>query len=263
MSETKPYSADRSLYGKLRRRFARLSHTRPIGMPGVRRPMLTISFDDAPASSARNGAAILKSHGVKGTWFISAGMMGQDSHMGPMTSGDDIRALHAAGFEIACHTYGHLDCGRASKDEIDKAIEDNQSVLHSLGIPMPRTFAYPYGDVSPQAKAVVDKRYLASRALHHGLIIPGTDLNQAPAVGIEGDDGERVAMAWLDRAARTPQSWLVLYTHDVRKGHSPFGCTPEVLNRIVAKGVELGFDFVTFASGAERALMAGPASRAA
>ncbi|ESQ74409.1 polysaccharide deacetylase family protein [Asticcacaulis sp. AC402] len=263
MSEPKPYSADRSLYGKLRRRLARLSHTRPIGMPRISRPMLTMSFDDAPASSARNGAVILKSHGVTGTWFISAGLLGQDSHMGPMTTGDDIRALYAAGFEIGCHTYGHLDCGRAMREDIDAAIEENQIVLRNLGIPVPRTFAYPYGDVSPQAKAVVDKRYLASRALHHGLILPGTDLNQAPAVGIEGDEGERVAMAWLEKAARTPQSWLVLYTHDVRKAPSPYGCTPEVLNRIVAKGVELGFDFVSFAGGAERALMAAPASEAA
>lgn len=263
MSEV-PYSADTSLYGKLRRRFARLTHTRPAQMTSVARPMLTISFDDAPVSAARNGAAILRSHGVAGTYYISAGLMGRDSHLGSYADGDDIRALHAAGFEIACHTYSHLDCGRASGAEIEADIEENQIVLRHLGVPSPRTFAYPYGDVSPQAKAVVDKRYLASRALHHGLIVAGTDLNQAPGVGIEGTCGEQTAMEWLQRAHATPSSWLVLYTHDVRKSPSDWGCTPETLNRIVARGVELGFDFVTFADGAQRALMAAPAaSRAA
>jgi len=259
-----PYHADKSLYGKLRRRFAKLAHTRPASMAGVARPMVTISFDDAPSSSARNGAAILRSHGVSGTYFISAGLMAQDSHLGAYTSAEEIRALHGAGFEIACHTYSHLDCGRAAAPEIESDIEENQIVLKNLGIPLPRTFAYPYGDVSTQAKAVVDKRYLASRALHHGLIVAGTDLNQAPGVGIEGKCGEQTAMEWLQRANAMPHSWLVLYTHDVRKNPSDWGCTPEVLNRIVARGLELGFDFVTFAAGAQRSLMAGPsASRAA
>ncbi|MBW8880731.1 MAG: polysaccharide deacetylase family protein, partial [Asticcacaulis sp.] len=235
----------------------------PASMAGVTRPLLTISFDDAPSSSARNGAAILRHHGVSGTYFISAGLMGQDSHLGNYTSAEEIRALHGAGFEIGCHTYRHLDCGRASAAEIEADIEANQVALRNLGLPLPRTFAYPYGDVSPQAKAVVDKRYLASRALHHGLVTAGTDLNQAPGIGIEGRCGEQTAMEWLERARATPHSWLVLYTHDVRKTPSDWGCTPEVLNRIVARGVEMGFDFVTFAAGAQRALMAASASKAA
>ena len=252
MSEV-PYQADASLFGKLRRRFARMTHTRPAQMSGVRRPMLTLSFDDAPASSAHNGANILRRHGVPGTWFISTGLMGQASHLGAYTSAEDIRELEAAGFEIACHTYSHLDCGRATGTQIASNIEQNQIVLKNLGISLPRTFAYPYGDVAPQAKAVVDRLYLASRALHHGLITTGTDLNQAPAVGIEGEHGEATALQWMERAVAAPQSWLVLYTHDVREAPSDWGCTPAALERIVAAGVKLGFDFVTFAEGARRA----------
>ena len=248
-----PYSADTSLYAKLRRRFARLTHTRPAHMSDIGRPMLTISFDDAPVSAARQGAAILRSHGVSGTYYISTGLMGQESHLGTYTSAADIRALQEAGFEIACHTYSHLDCGRATGAQIAANIEENQIVLKNLGIAAPRTFAYPYGDVSPQAKAVVDKLYLASRALHHGLITSGTDLNQAPGVGIEGVCGEQTAMEWLQRAAATPRCWLVLYTHDVRETPSDWGCTPHALDRIVAHGRALGFDYVTFAQGAERA----------
>lgn len=258
-----PYAADSSLYGKLRRRFARLTHTRPASMAHIHRPMLTISFDDAPESAACEGAAILKRHGVVGTWFISAGLMAEDSHMGPFAGPDALRALAADGHEIACHTYSHLDCGRADALEIDSDIEQNQIVLKHLRLPTPRTFAYPYGDVSPQAKSIIDRRYLASRALHHGLVVHGTDLNQTPAVGIEGACGEQTAMEWLLRAARTPQSWLILYTHEVREAPSPFGCTPQVLDRIVAKGMTMGFDVVTFAEGAQRALMAAPAARAA
>ncbi len=246
-----PYSADRSLFGKLRRRIARAVTRKPARLD-LDRPMLTISFDDAPASAAHAGAAILERHGVCGTWFISAGLMGKDSHLGTFARVDEVKALHAAGHEIACHTFSHLDCGKAGGATIAGNIEQNQRVLKHMGIPVPRTFAYPYGDVSPQAKALLDDRYLAARALHHGLIETGTDLNQAPAVGIEGKDGEQIATAWLDRAARA-RAWLVLYTHDVRDHPSDWGCTPEALERILVAALDLGFEVVTFEGGAKRA----------
>ena len=252
--DSKPYSADRSLVGKLRRRFARLVATRPAHLTGLAKPLLTISFDDAPVSAAREGAAVLARYGVKGTYFISAAMSGRDSHLGAYTTADDIRALEAAGHEIACHTLTHLDCGRARAGDIAANLQKNQDALKAMGVAASKTFAYPYGDVSPAAKSILNDRYLASRALHHGLITTGTDLNQTPAVGIEGTDGAQAAFAWLQRGSATPDSWLVLYTHDVRDNASDFGCTPETLDQIIAQAIESGFEIVTFEAGARRAL---------
>lgn len=248
-----PYSADRSLYGKLRRRIARLVTTRPARLEGLARPLLTISFDDAPVSAAHEGAAILERHGVRGTYFISAGLSGQESHLGRYTEAADIQALATAGHEIACHTLSHLDCGRARGAAITAELDQSRDALTALGLPAPRTFAYPYGDVSPAAKGVLNNRFIASRALHHGLITTGTDLNQAPAVGIEGPDGEQVALGWIDRAAETPGSWLILYTHDVRDEPSSWGCTPEVLERLLTDALSKNFEIVTFEEGARRA----------
>jgi peptidoglycan/xylan/chitin deacetylase (PgdA/CDA1 family) len=246
-----PYSADRSLYGKLRRRLARVMSVRPAHLD-LARPMVTFSFDDAPASAACAGARILDRHGARGTWFISAGLMGHSSHLGTYTRVDEVKALAAAGHEIGCHTFSHLDCGRASGRDIVKDLDRNQQAIRNMHLSPSTTFAYPYGDVSPQAKTVLDSRYLASRALHHGLVTTGTDLNQAPAVGIEGADGEAVAMHWLRKAAETP-AWLVLYTHDVRDNPSAWGCTPEALERLAGAAVAMGFDLVTFEAGARRA----------
>lgn len=248
-----PYSADRSLYGKLRRRVARLVTQKPATLSGLRRPLLTLSFDDAPVSSAREGAEILKKHGVHGTYFISTGLSGQDSHLGEYTTADDIKALHAAGHEIACHTHTHIDCGRASARDIAEELQRNHDALRLMGLTAPRTFAYPYGDVSPAAKALLHDRYLAARALHHGLITTGSDLNQAPAVGIEGICGEQTAMTWLGKAARTRDAWLILYTHDVRDNPSDWGCTPAALDRIIDQARTMGFEIVTFEAGARRA----------
>lgn len=253
MDYANAYSADRSLFGKLRRRASKLLYRKPAHLKGLSRPLLTFSFDDAPQSAATIGAAILEARGFRGTYFISAGLCGQDSHFGPYTTEAQIADLSARGHEIACHTLMHIDCGRAGGAEIAASVEQNQQKIQFLGLPSSTTFAYPYGDVSPQAKAVLSTRYLSSRALHHGLIVSGSDLNQTPAIGIEGGHGEKVAMDWLDKAAHTPDGWLVLYTHDVREAPSPWGCTPDALARLADLAVELGFEVVTYAEGARRA----------
>jgi len=245
-----PYSADRSLYGKLRRRMARLMTTRPARL-SPDRPLLTVSFDDAPVSAAEAGAAVLERHGARGTYFISAGLAGRESHLGRYTAPEDVTRLAAAGHEIACHTFSHLDCGKARAADIAAELDASRNALAAAGV-SPATFAYPYGDVSPQAKTVVDGRYLASRALHHGLVTTGVDLNQTPGVGIEGQDGEKTDLQWLHKAADA-KAWLILYTHDVRENPSPFGCTPDALERLVCAAEAMGFEFVTFEQGAQRA----------
>jgi len=247
------YSADRSLYGKLRRRASKLLYRKPAHIDGQTRPLLTFSFDDAPLTATTTGAEILETHGFKATYYISAGLMGQDSHFGLYADAAHVRSLHDRGHEIACHTLTHIDCGRAKASEIALSVDDNQKLIQSLGMKSSETFAYPYGDVSPQAKKVLKTRYIASRALHHGLITTGTDLNQTPAIGIEGDNGKALALEWMQRARATPQSWLVLYTHDVRENPSPWGCTPEALRELAATAEHLGFEVITFAEGARRA----------
>jgi peptidoglycan/xylan/chitin deacetylase (PgdA/CDA1 family) len=243
------YSADRSLKGKLRRRIARLQGRR--AAPACPGPMVSISFDDAPVSTATRGAEILEARGLKGTWFISMGLAGQDGPMGPNADAAELRALMDAGHEIGCHTFSHLDCGQAPAGVAVGDVERNRQALQALGAPEPVSFAYPYGDVSAPAKAALGERFGLLRALHHGLVAEGSDLNQAPAVGIEGPGGEATARHWLNRALAR-RAWLILYTHDVREDPSPFGCTPGALERLLGEAIAGGAQVVTVAEGCRR-----------
>jgi peptidoglycan/xylan/chitin deacetylase (PgdA/CDA1 family) len=242
------YEPDRSLKGKLRRRLVRLAHRRPAhAAPGG--PMVSFSFDDAPLSAAITGAEILGRHGVHGTYYLSAGLAGQDSPMGPILEADDARRLAEAGHEIGCHTHSHLDCGQAAGETAVADVARNGEALTRWSGAAPTTFAYPYGDVSAATKRVLAPRFSLLRALHHGLIEPGADLSQAPAVGIEGPHGEVIARSWLQVAVRR-KGWLILYTHDVAETPSPWGCTPQALDRLAAEAVVAGCSIVTVAEGA-------------
>lgn len=244
------YSADRSLKGKLRRRLAKLVMRRPAQVL-LERPMVSFSFDDAPATAAQAGAALLEAGRLHGTYFVCAGTLGQDGPMGLNLDPNHLQKLAAAGHEIACHTHSHLDCGKAGAAAIAADVERNTDALEALGLPAPETFAYPYGEISVPAKRVLDDRFGLLRALHHGVIETGTDLNQAPAVGIEGPDGEQVASHWLQETARR-KAWLILYSHDVRPEPSPWGCTPQALGRLVEAALNGGFEVVTVAEGCRR-----------
>ena len=244
------YAADRSISGKIRRRLTRLAHRRPVR----RRPehaMLTISFDDAPMTATETGAEILGRHGVVGTYYVAAGLAGKRAPMGTCGGPEDYIRLAGRGHEIACHTFSHLDCAQATGSHALEDVDRNASAFRDWGLAHPESFAYPYGDIAPLTKAALANRFTSLRALHAGLISAGSDLNQAPAVGIEGPAGEDVARRWLHRA-RDKSAWLVLYTHDVDPSPSPWGCTPGALDRLIGEAIEDGFEVITMREGVAR-----------
>lgn len=237
-----PYTPDVSLKGKLRRRFARLTHRRPARL-GLTRPTVSFTFDDIPASAGHAGAETLETHDARGTFYVCAGLFGQDGHMGLFADSSEIGDLIRRGHEVAGHTFGHLDCHQTPEAELIADLDANDAALHGLGA-APIHFAYPYGEVSPRAKALLAGRYASLRGVHKGLVHDGGDLNQLPGIGIEGPDGEALARQWIDRAV-SENAWLILYTHDVREAPSPWGCTPDALSRLIAHARATGCDIRT------------------
>ena len=245
-----PYTADASLNARLRRRLVRLQHRRPA--PDARaRAMVSFSFDDAPLSAYEDGARILESRGARGTYFVSAGLAGRDAGIGICGGRDAVMRAAAQGHEIACHTFSHLDCARAEAGAVRADLDRNLEALGEWGLPPPRTFAYPYGDVAAPAKRLLAERFALSRALHHGLVARGCDLNQAPAVGIEGEQGEALATHWMARA-KAHGAWLILFTHGVAAATSRYGASTAVLARLVDRALADGLQIVTVAEGARR-----------
>ncbi len=248
--DVEPYHADPSIKGKLRRRIVRLQHRRP-AVRGPGRPMITFAFDDAPLSAFVAGAEALERRGVRGTYFVCAGTAGQTGFVGPLGDVEDVLRVQAAGHEVGCHTHSHLDCGRADGATAGADLARNAEAFDAWGVSPARSFAYPFGDVGPRAKSVVADRFTLARALHPGLIAAGADLAQAPAVGVEGEDGETRARHWMARA-RARSAWLILFTHGVEQAVTPYGCTVAALARLVDEAVEGGFEVVTAAQGAEK-----------
>ena len=233
-----PYAADRSLKGKLRRRLARLAHRRPTPL-ALDRPTVSFTFDDVPASAVHNAAPILEERGARGSWYVCAGLFGQDGHMGRYADAGEVGALVERGHEVGCHTFKHIDCARVHEADLIADVERNDDILRSLGA-RPSHFAFPYGELSSRAKGVLGERYGSLRGVQSGIVRNGGDRNQLPSVGVQGPGGEAQGRAWLDRLA-SGGGWLILFTHDVREDPSPWGCTPGALARLADEALKRGF----------------------
>jgi peptidoglycan/xylan/chitin deacetylase (PgdA/CDA1 family) len=250
---------DRTVLGKLRREAARVLSRRPLPHP-IAGPMVSFSFDDVPLSAATAGAAILEDAGARGTFYICGGFAsGGEGDNGPYADWATLAALAARGHEVGCHTYGHRNCAQAGPGQALAEARRNQEAFVAHGLPRPETFAFPFGDVSPRAKAALSTDYQMLRATWPGLLRQGGDLDAAPAVAIEGDSAFDTARTWLERAA-AERAWLILYSHDVNQTPSPFGCTPQNLARAVRLAAELDVSIVTVTEGLRKLTAAATTS---
>jgi len=115
---------------------------------------LSITFDDGYRDNIEVAAPILRRLQLPATFFVTTGFVGS-SIIAPWDrqlpfqprwmSWDDVRALHAEGFEIGSHTDSHLDIGAADAERVrmDLALS-KEKLREALGAAV-TLFAYPFG----------------------------------------------------------------------------------------------------------------------
>jgi peptidoglycan/xylan/chitin deacetylase (PgdA/CDA1 family) len=212
--------------------------TRParIGWPGG---IVSFTFDDFPRSAWVNGGATLEKYGCRGTYYTAMGLAGTANNLGPMFTLDDLRAAHAHGHEIACHTFSHRDCARVPAAEIAAEIDKNADALSQvLGGAAVMNFAYPFGGVSQSAKSALARRFASCRGTGRGLIHGTVDLADLPGTSLYSRNFDRDRLRQLIQDAQAENAWLIFYTHDMAEEPSPFGCTPAQFQSIVAYAAE-------------------------
>jgi peptidoglycan/xylan/chitin deacetylase (PgdA/CDA1 family) len=202
-------------------------------------PVVSITFDDFPGSALATGGRILETHGIAGTFYTIFGQPNAQSPSGPLGGLTDFAQCVASGHEIACHTFDHLDCSRASAGEIAASLARNQAAARDAGLPPLRHFAYPFGRYSVAAKKTAMQHYSSARAILRGVNAGNVDLSLLKSVPLYSRP-EAPDLTRYFRALQFRPGWLILYTHDVAKQPSPFGCTPEKLRLAIRLAREIG-----------------------
>jgi peptidoglycan/xylan/chitin deacetylase (PgdA/CDA1 family) len=224
--------------GLVRRRvlssmFARHAQLKPRG------PLISFTFDDFPRTALTTGGRILKAHGVHGTYYTAPGLMNTVNHLGEQFRREDLGALLDEGHELASHTYSHVSSyslsGANFSDEVAKGRAAIEEITRQASA---GSFAFPYGEVTLNAKRLVGKKMASARGIWAGFNGPQVDLNLLFAHSLYGgrEKCDQVRDAILENERR--KTWLIFYTHDVRPAPSQYGCTAELLEFAVSFALE-------------------------
>jgi hypothetical protein len=226
--------------GRYRRNIHRLFFRRPFPI-NADVPFISFTFDDFPRSALLTGGAILKRHGLAGTYYASFGLMGKQAPTGTMFLPEDLKALLEQGHELGCHTFGHCHSWETKPAAFERSIIENRLALSEL---LPgasfRTLSYPISTPRPRTKQRVAKHFVCCRGGGQTFNAGTTDLNYLCAFFLEQsrDNGEAVK-SLIDQNRRA-RGWLIFATHDLCPVPSPFGCTPDFFEDIVQCAVSSG-----------------------
>jgi peptidoglycan/xylan/chitin deacetylase (PgdA/CDA1 family) len=247
------HSASPSFKARVSNRLARHLHAAPLRLAGTG-PMVSFTFDDVPESAASIGAPMLEEYGGRATFYISGGLVGQWSGHWNGIAPDDIVSLHRGGHEIACHTYSHRQAIDLDAMAMAEEIDRNRRYFASLDPTIHlQNFAYPYGLATVSRKGQLRGVFHSARSILPGVnrnVIDLQFLRATPLIDMHID--ESGIESAFDEAAKA-NGWLIFYGHDVATNPSPYGCTPQLLQRALKAASVRDMPIVTVAEALRRA----------
>ncbi|WP_174300454.1 polysaccharide deacetylase family protein [Caulobacter sp. S45] len=221
------------------------------------RPVASMTFDDFPRSAWTVGGPILARHRARATYYAAGRFCGIAEDGLDYYNAADLRALSAAGHEVGAHSHAHQMAPTLGSKALAADAERNAEALAPLLDRGMSSYAYPYGEVSPRAKAQMGARFATARGIRSGVNAGLIDLAQLRAVPLEH---RRWAPAEIDAAvvqAAAAPGWVIFFTHDVSESPSPFGCTPAMLDYTLARLSSAGVQTIPVRQAMARAVFGG------
>lgn len=224
--------------GKLGRRLARILARDTIQFQAGK-GAVAITFDDVPRSACDVGSRIVTDTGGLATYYVSGSFERSDTPEKFHTA-DDLLRLHAQGHEIGCHGFGHLNYQTLSRDGMSRDIADNQAYFQQIGLPPARSFAYPYGCVSPAVKSCCGDHYKVSRGITQGINTGTVDARLLKAIPLYAGTWSAADSRQVLQQTAAHGGLVVFFTHGVVPDPGPFDCTPDLLRQTMTAAQDLG-----------------------
>ncbi len=202
-------------------------------------PIISFTFDDFPSSAYRIAGNILEKYNIRATYYTSFGLMDSVYSSGKLFSIDDLKGLIADGHEIGCHTFNHINSDECSCLEYERnIIKNKEKSVELLGGYKLNNFSYPYGKGSFKLKRRIFKYFRSLRGILPGINVGWVDFGELRCNRLYTSTIDLSSVKELIQENKLKNGWLIFYTHDVCGNPSPFGCTPELLEKVVKLAVQ-------------------------
>jgi peptidoglycan/xylan/chitin deacetylase (PgdA/CDA1 family) len=237
------------LPGAFARRMAKWFGRRTMRLrPGV--PIITFTFDDFPRSALYIGGVQLEHAGAAGTFFISRGLVGQESPTGQTFQAEDLPLLLSRGHELGCHTFHHCPAWETDPHVYALSVEQNSRSLagdrHECRL---QTHSYPISYPRPSTKRRIERRFRGCRGggqtFNHGLV----DLNYLNSYFLEQSRDNFSHVERTITANADASGWLIFSTHDISDHPTRFGCTPDFFERVIRASIHSGAKILVMSAG--------------
>jgi len=123
--------------------------------PGGHGKALVLSMDDGPVQDRRL-VELLGRHGVRGTFHLNSGRLGQPDYVAP----EEVASLYA-GHEVSTHSVSHPYLGSLSGIEVAVEVGDDRAALSQLLGRDVRGHAYPFGAYNATVIEVLEELGIA------------------------------------------------------------------------------------------------------
>ncbi|WP_332653674.1 polysaccharide deacetylase family protein [Brevundimonas sp.] len=233
---------------QMRRRAARYLAVETVEIAPAR-GVFSLSFDDFPASAWTEAGPVLAQHGVKATYYVCGGLCDGVNMDRDQYRVEHLQALHAAGHEVGCHTFGHTSALKMDGEALRLSLEANAAwVAERLDGHRMTTFAWPFGDATVGAKREVRGRFAMARGVRDGVNAGREDRALIKSIGLESRRLPGYDLEALMAEAAERRGWLTAYGHDVSDRPTDYGCTPEDLDRVLRLAKAAGLEVLPVGS---------------
>lgn len=246
---------------QMRRRAARYLDVEAVEIAPAQ-GVFSLSFDDFPATAWTEAGPILAAHGIKATYYVCGGLCGGVNMDRDQYRVEQLQALHFAGHEVGCHTWGHTSALRMDRDALRLSLDANAAwVAERLDGYRMTTFAWPFGDTTVGAKRVVRERFALGRGVRDGVNAGREDRVLIRSIGLESRRLPGYDLEALMAETAQRRGWLTAYGHDVSDRPTAYGCTPEDLDRVLRLARAAGLEIAPVGEAWAKVVHASPLSR--
>jgi peptidoglycan/xylan/chitin deacetylase (PgdA/CDA1 family) len=167
------------------------------------------TIDDCYADLAE-AAPLLAQRRIPAVAFAVAGYVGgtndwdraHGAAVVPLLDADGLRALIGHGVEIGSHATTHRLLSRVPREELEEELRGSADTFEKLGLPRPRSLAYPHGDWSPEvAQAAAEAGYEVAFTVDPKAVECGSHRYALPRIEVLASDGRLGLMVKLITAS--------------------------------------------------------------
>ncbi|MGI8632796.1 MAG: polysaccharide deacetylase family protein [Solirubrobacterales bacterium] len=162
---TAPALLERQLVHLRRRGYRLLAADQLVDRSGAGRPpnrTAVVTFDDGWLDGLTVAAPLLNRLGVRGTFFVCPGLLGQrfglvDGPAGQLLTKDQVAELADAGMEIGAHSMTHPDLRLIDDDQLAWELGEGKRRIEEITAKPCRTLAYPFGFHDRRVRAAAEQ----------------------------------------------------------------------------------------------------------